>query len=143
MLTMEEAIQQVDPALSDSEKEISAAALVAGALANEVYWSSRGMLEYLKAKSEGHGIIARGEAAPPAAGLDTGTPAAAADVTATDTGAIGTGNIVTDAEIVPPAPEPGAAAAAPTAAAPSPDNPMAAVAALRAQLTAAGITPEV
>lgn len=117
-----------NPDDSPEKRDASAQAILAGQAANAVYWASRGELEQLKAYAAGHGVVTRGDAEEPSTAVGGGTEAPAIEATATD---------VTDE----PA-SPAAASSTPAAPSPTPDNPVEAVAKLRAQLANAGITPE-
>lgn len=98
-------------------REEAAQNLLAGAAANAAYWNSRTELEALRAQSEGHGQIV-----PPPDHPDNTAPVADVEGTAVDE--------------VPPA-EPAKQVPSGT-----PDNPAEAVAKLRAQVEAAGLTPD-
>lgn len=119
-----------NPADSDEARHTAAVAILQGQAANAIYWSHRGRLEQLEAAASGHGEVVRAD-------RDPAQPVETTDATAISGGDGGTtdppgteAEPVHDAEVVP---EPN----------PSPDNPNAAIAALRAQLVNAGITPEV
>ena len=123
MLTYDEAYAATNPDHSDEQRQQSALALIAGTAANEAYWNSRGELEALKAQAEGHGIVVAPGDTPP---TDS--------VSQTESGGAIEGTSV-DESTEPAQSDTGKSL-------PSPDNPVEAVAKLRAQLQSAGLEPE-
>lgn len=127
-LTLAQALEQLDPSLSAEAKEAGALALMLGSAANDVYWAGRSELEQLKAQALGHGIVQRGGTDETPTRVEGIPTAGVIEGKATNTLA------EPAAPVLPPPP-----VVAPAAA---PDNPAAAIALLRKQLTDAGITPE-
>jgi hypothetical protein len=134
MLTKEQAIAATNPQDPDTVREESALKLMMGSLANDVYWASRGELEQLWAKVNGHGIVTRvvdDAAKVIAAGEQDRRPAieSALEGTATDVKPTPLGSTVPSPH-TEPTNDPNAQTV---------DD---AAARLRKQLEAAGITPE-
>lgn len=83
-ITHEQALAVVNPNLSDEDKESAARAIEASVAANDAYWDSRGPLEQVMARAQGHGQVT----APPPDGeqssVSTGDDKPVIDTTATD-----------------------------------------------------------
>lgn len=56
-ITHEQALAVVNPNLSDEDKESAARAIEASVAANDAYWDSRGPLEQVMARAQGHGQV--------------------------------------------------------------------------------------
>jgi hypothetical protein len=56
-ITAQEAWDATDPGATDEARREAAARIMAGVAANDAYWDSRGELEALKARADGHGVV--------------------------------------------------------------------------------------
>lgn len=126
-ISYQDAYDATNPDKTDEQRKQSALAIVAGTAANEAYWNSRSELEALKAQADGHGVVVRNEGENP---------------TTVGGGQTATGGTIEGTATEEPSTGTGTQSGSAPAALPSPDNPTAAVAKLRAQLEAAGMTPE-
>lgn len=142
-ITAQEAWDATDPGASDEARQEAAARIMAGVAANDAYWDSRGDLEALKARAEGHGVIS-----PPPQEGDTPTNVG----TSTDKPAVVEGTATEEPATALAAGDggtPAAAADQPQEAAVVPDpgpgiapTDQDTIARLRAQVTNLGGTPE-
>lgn len=120
-------------------KQTAAANLVAGSAANAAYWNSRSELEQFVARAQGHGrVVAPPEAEQPPTAVAAPTEAGGGTVEST---AVPVGEVPPTTEAGPGQPAP--AEGEPETTAPSEPPDQTAEDRLRAQLRAAGITPEV
>lgn len=123
-ISYDDAYANTNPEAAPEARDAAAKAIMAGVAANDIYWNHVDPLTALKAKVAGHGAVTteRGESA--------SLPSADAEATAIESGETDTAGDGSEDGQVPPAVDP------------SPQNPNAAIAALRKQLTDAGINPE-
>lgn len=125
-ISYDEAYSNTNPDATPEARDAAAKAIQAGVAANDVYWGHVDPLTALRAQNiDGHGKVVTAHAE------TAGLPAADAEATAVDQSA--------DPMAGLPHGDP---AASPPPVDPSPQNPNAAIAALRKQLTDAGINPE-
>lgn len=140
-LTFDEAISHTSPNAEDyglptdasaeqvnQARATAAQKLIDGTTANDVYWNSRGQLEQLLARVQGHGQVSSvyaDESTSPTAAV---SPTADAEATAAE-----------EPQTTAPAVGPGEST--PSTPVPLPDNPADAIARLRRQVEESGGTP--
>lgn len=126
-ITAEQAWNATDPSMSDEDRQAAAERMIAGVNANDAYLASRGEIERLTALSKGEQIVTHAELNQDQGEVPTGSDTQTVEGTA---------------EELPQLPEAATTGGESAASgSPDPDNHSAAVAALRQQLTDAGITP--
>lgn len=119
-ISYDDAYAQTNPDAPEEQRDQAAKSIVAGTAASEAYWASRGTLEALQARADGHGVVVRNTG-------EEGSTAPAIEGTAVEED-----NALASGNTVPPEPH----------LAPAPDNSVEAVAKLREQLRQNNITPE-